>query len=43
MIVIDTSALVAILEREPEADAPLLFKGNDFSRTDVRIAIPPSL
>ena len=55
MIVVDSSALVAILEEEPEAgqflqiilgdcvayalaksmDAPLLFKGNDFSETDV--------
>jgi uncharacterized protein with PIN domain len=46
MIVIDTSALVAILNREPERmdalaktmNAPLLFKGDAFAATDVQLA-----
>jgi ribonuclease VapC len=57
VIVVDTSALVAILKVEPDAaellhclgdcfsyglakalDAPLLFKGEDFSYIDVKVA-----
>ncbi|HEX6385554.1 MAG TPA: hypothetical protein VF177_12865 [Anaerolineae bacterium] len=49
-MVIDTSAIIAILSYEPEAEAfaeaieddptrlsgePLLFKGEDFSQTDI--------
>ena len=33
-MVVDTSALIAILFGEP-----LLFKGNDFSQTDIKAAI----
>jgi uncharacterized protein with PIN domain len=36
-MVIDSSALIALLPR----DEPVLFKGNDFSRTDLRIVIGP--
>ena len=41
MIAVDSSALVAILEAEPDAavDVPSLFKGADFSQTDARGAI----
>ena len=41
-MVIDTSALIAILFGEPEflySGEPLLFKGNDFSQTDMRAAV----
>ena len=33
-MVIDTSALIAML-----FDEPLLFKGNDFSKTDLAVAL----
>lgn len=42
-MVVDTSAVMAILLAEPEAkamDEPLLFKGSDFSRTDIAQARP---
>ena len=51
MIVVDTSALIAILTEEADAsryasyalakatDLPLLFKGRDFSGTDIRSAL----
>jgi uncharacterized protein with PIN domain len=75
-MIVDTSAIVAIIFEEPEReimldamtsaitrristaklnfgdcfsyalaidfDEPLLFKGNDFNHTDVRMAIPPT-
>lgn len=59
MIVVDASAVIAILQREPEAPAlraaiadanhilisarqrrlPLLFQGDDFSKTDIQSAM----
>jgi uncharacterized protein with PIN domain len=58
MMVIDTSAIAAILFNEPDAAAlegkiaddpvrlmsaatfePLLFKGDDFTKTDVRVCL----
>ncbi len=50
MIVVDTSAVLAIFLCEPEArdfaealakshDAPVLFKGDDFGQTDLRAAV----
>jgi uncharacterized protein with PIN domain len=39
-MIVDTSALVAILKVEPDAaELPLLFKGNDFAHTDVKPAV----
>jgi uncharacterized protein with PIN domain len=37
-MVLDPSAMIAILARDSgAAGAPLLFQGNDFSRTDVLV------
>jgi uncharacterized protein with PIN domain len=37
-VIVDTSAILAILRREDDAE-PLLFKGGEFARTDVKRAI----
>ncbi len=37
-MILVTSALIAVLYREPEAE-PLLFKGLDFSLTDVACVV----
>jgi len=37
-MVIDTSAIIASIAGKPDGQ-PLLFKGNDFSRTDVISAL----
>jgi len=47
MIVVDTSAIVAITFGEPERELflralPLLFKGDVFSQTDIASACNPS-
>lgn len=50
-MVINTSAIIAILRGEPESDCfayalakqtgePLLYKGDDFSRTDIAASLP---
>jgi uncharacterized protein with PIN domain len=48
VIAVDTSVIIAIVRGEPEAsafaksrDLPLLFKGNDFAKTDLAPAWQP--
>ena len=37
-MVVDTSAILAIIFDEIDVRLPLLFKGNDFAQTDIQAA-----